>query len=607
MIENTHEQEVKVRSVRKNKFHDNYSIAPETYAGLAIVLIFSFIFSVISYLRYYTLNEHVFDLGVNASLAYSVIHSGSLIGQIKNNSIAWNKLIYIPIGLIYGLYPKEYFLMFYQNIFLSFSGIYVYLLAIKFLDSRKLGLVLCVLWFLYFPLSGVYWFDFHYMAFFPTLFLGGIYYYYSGRYGASALFLILASATDLMAPVLVVLFLLIEIGKRTLKEKKLRLARFEIFAIIISCIIFALPNLMFTKPQIINYLDVSSNLPLYSNYLFKLEFIVRVTLPFIFISFIGIEFLILLIPVVALILQNSYWPYESQLFFQYPSLYVATIFLTLLVGLKRIRHSISKKRFKKLVFGLVVLNVILFTLYTPVGNILTQNIPSNPGEVYLTGSIGFSYPDSSNLYPTPSDINMINFICEIPKGSSVLVSGNLPQLMQGFNPVCLNENFNKTLPKYIPVDPFSRFFLIPAAEPGLSNNSPIVKVNYLLNNYNYGIVNYFKGMTVYELNSGTQVLHSQENYMQAKLLANGSNNFTTRISILVPGSYTFVLGNGPSQNNVSLTSNDKGLIITKGSNDTYEATTDSYLSAVSLNININSSNHFTGINLIIYINKEYSR
>ena len=129
-----------------------------------IFLLFSIIYSVISYLRYISFSENVLDLGVSASLAYNVVYGTTLFGQILHGGVAVNKLIYIPIGLIYGIYPKEYFLLFIQDFFLAFSGVVLYFLSYEFTKSKKISTVVSLLFFLYFPVAGVFWFDFHYMA-----------------------------------------------------------------------------------------------------------------------------------------------------------------------------------------------------------------------------------------------------------------------------------------------------------------------------------------------------------------------------------------------------------------------------------------------------------
>ena len=43
----------------------------------------------------------------------------------------------------------------------------------KIIENSKYSVIISILWLMYFPLTGVQWFDFHFMALFPTLFLIG--------------------------------------------------------------------------------------------------------------------------------------------------------------------------------------------------------------------------------------------------------------------------------------------------------------------------------------------------------------------------------------------------------------------------------------------------
>ena len=131
----------------------------ETKWVIFIFLLFSIIYSIISYLRYISFSENVLDLGVSASLAYNVVYGATFFSQILHGGVAVNKLIYIPIGLIYSIYPKEYFLLFIQDFFLAFSGVVLYFLSYEFTKSKKISTVVSLLFFLYFPIAGVFWPD----------------------------------------------------------------------------------------------------------------------------------------------------------------------------------------------------------------------------------------------------------------------------------------------------------------------------------------------------------------------------------------------------------------------------------------------------------------
>lgn len=505
-----------------------------------MVLTFSVVYSVLSYLRYLTLNEHVFDLGVNASLAYSVLHGGTFIGQIFSGTVAMNKLIYVPVGIIYAIYPKEYMLPIYQNIFLSFSGIFVFLLADYLLKSRRIAIFVSLLWFLYFPLAGVYWFDFHYMALFPTLFLSGVYFHLIGKKRLSSVLLILGALTDLMSPLIIMIYILIFVTKGSYSKGKLVISRFEIMVLLLSMVVFIAANVFKEGTAINNYIGISSGLPLYGSFTFKSEFIVRILIPLFFIPLFGIEYLFLISPYIALIFSNSYWPYESQMFFQYPSLYASAIFISFILGLKRIRKRIKYRTLSRVLLVLVIFNIILFALFTPLGNLVTKDVPVSSHESYITGAENQKYPIYENIFPSQKDLRFLQFLSEIPYGSSVLVSGNMPQLMQGYNAICPSSNFNVTLPHYIPVDPYSRFFTMKTVSPQGQNCSVIMKVNYLLNNFHYGFVNEFEGMVVYGLNGNISSISPPQNSVSVEPIVLSNHSLILSLPLLAPGQYSIL-------------------------------------------------------------------
>lgn len=590
--------EVSKNSVKSGGIHGSQSNnSPDAssrkyfFAVTLMVLFFSVVYSALSYLRYLTLNEHVFDLGVNASLAYSVLHGNTIMGQIFSGTVSLNKLIYIPVGIVYAIYPKEYMLPIYQNIFLSISGIFVFLIAGIILKSSRLAFIVSVLWFLYFPLSGVYWFDFHYMALFPTFFLSGIYFHMAGKRKVSTVLFAMGAITDLMSPVIIVLFIFILMIRDAYKNKKFILDRYQIIILVLSIFIFSIANILREGTTVSNYIGVSSNIPLFGSTFFKSEFIFRVLLPLFFIPLFGIEYLLLISPYIALIFSNSYWPYESQLFFQYPSLYIPAIFLSFIYGMKRIRKRLRYRTFSRILVYLVIFNTILFALYTPLGNLATKDVPASSLESYITGSSGSKYMIYENIIPTHKDVKFIAFMNEIPAGASVLVSGNLPQLMQGYNPVCPYEDFNITFPHYIPVDPYSRFFTQHVYGPQFQNCSVIGKVNYLLSNFHYGFVNEYGGMAIYALNSNVSSIAVHNSNVSVSSTIFNNSSLIASVPILPPGEYRISLPHSFGNiSNVYVMNESYGHVVSshvQGSNFTFSS--EGYIQ--NLKFKFTSDNH----------------
>ncbi len=67
---------------------------------------------------------------------------------------------------------------------------------------------------IYYPIWGVEWFDFHFMALFPTFFLVAVALLYYGKFRSSLMAMYLAAITDYMAPLIILFFLIAMFAKK---------------------------------------------------------------------------------------------------------------------------------------------------------------------------------------------------------------------------------------------------------------------------------------------------------------------------------------------------------------------------------------------------------
>ncbi|MCL4344754.1 MAG: DUF2079 domain-containing protein [Candidatus Thermoplasmatota archaeon] len=532
---------------KKNGTKTNISSLPkafrENWIPFIIAMIFGSIFSIISYMRYLAFSQNVLDLGVNASLLYSVSKIDFLSSPSNPYPIAVNKLLYIPLGAIYALYPKEWIILFYQDFFLSLSGFVLYLISRFYKLSFLMSLTVEVLFFIYYPVSGIFWFDFHFMAFFPTLFLITFYLYKknSSRWPYMAF---LATITDFMAPVLIFLFVLIEIVKKFRKEGlKVRPIINEITVLIASSIVFLLPFLYYRADFVSHYVNNYTPLGLYSDPYFKIEFFARTVIPFLLVPLIGIEYAILSIPFAVMIFFNNYLPYENLMFFQYPSLYAPFVMISLIVGLKRISaNGRSWKKVKIALTAMIIVNVALFSFYTPIGDIYTHKYDNNAINPWLTGSQSF-YETAQKITPTEQDSKLMYMTGLVPQGSSILIQGNFPEFAQGYDFICPGQYIGSSPPQFIITDPYNYHFSFPIEY----NGKYVVyykEVNSLLQNYSYGIYAYFQGDYLFKLGyKGMPVLEGNTSYnVTLPDFRNINGAYTSRLEFLNPG-YIEISGN----------------------------------------------------------------
>ncbi|MCI2413287.1 MAG: hypothetical protein MPI47_08205, partial [Cuniculiplasma sp.] len=174
-------------------------------------------------------------------------------------------------------------------------------------------------------------------------------------------------------------------------------------------------------------------------------------------------------------------------------------------------------------------------------------------------------------------------------GSSVLIAGNLPELEQGYMPVCLNSNFNTTIPDYIITDPYSYFFTSPIASGIYVNNSPIIKINYLLNNFNYKLIFFYKGVALYQFNSIlSPELYGYLNETVSSVVQKSTGMSYYNVSLVAPGCYNLTLKGLSGKNNLSLlTKNNEISVIGKG-NNFIKIRSNSYFSNIKIYLSLNS-------------------
>ena len=501
----------------------------KTERDLVIVAFFTLIFSiassVLSYRKYISFNAHVYDLGV----------SSNLIRNALTSPIAYNKLIYFLMFPIYHFFPSQVALMVFQDSLICAGSIPLYFISRKIIEDRKYSIIISLLWLLYFPLAGVEWFDFHFMALFPTLFLIGFAFLVYGKYKRSLIFMYLAGITDLLAPVILIFLIIVLI------IKKAKVPKYYLYMIIIP-IIFVLVIVIVKDPSyifgFINLHSLYSNPGiLYSSLNRKFLYFVLAGIPLGLISFIVPEAM-LIIPYMGLVFAHNYTPYFQPILYQYPALIASGMFIAFIYGLKRISSSKIKVQMKHIMPVVIVITIITWLLFTPYGNLLTDN---NSGIPYANNISMGNYDAYSSIAYSIEDRELSSMINRIPEGSSVAIQNNMPQLVQSYNYVLPWNGYNGS-PQYIITDPYSLWFYNVELAPGTYTNT-LTLVNEKLISGNYGILYEESGMILLE----KAYTGNPTKFISYKI--NVHNN--SIINFMPPGNYTV-----HSNVNVTLTSSN---------------------------------------------------
>ena len=146
--------------------------------------------STITILRYYALNAYVFDLGIFMQNGWVVLHQVHTLAEFLSY-FAYNGIIYLasPLTLL-NSYPA---ILIFQSVMIALAVFPLYRIAAHFLGERLPAALVAVSYLLYFPLAGVNWYDAHYQAIFPTLFIFAYYFYLKGRLAPSAALFMLSA------------------------------------------------------------------------------------------------------------------------------------------------------------------------------------------------------------------------------------------------------------------------------------------------------------------------------------------------------------------------------------------------------------------------------
>ncbi len=586
---------------RDDMIEKTKTLSRELALPILIFLIFGTLFSIVSYLRYLSFSQNVLDLGVNASLLYEVKELQFLPSINNPHPIAVNKLIYIPIGILYSLYPKEWIILFYQDYFLAFSGVLIFLISKQYGFSRIVSMVTEILFFIYYPVSGIFWFDFHFMAFFPTLFLVTFYLYRkkSSHWKISAF---LAIITDFMAPVIIFLFVLIEMIKKFRKFGfNYKNMGGEILILLVSSIVFLLPFIYYRQNFVSHYVSNVTPIPLYSNVTFKGEFLIRMILPYLFVPIMSLDYLVLALPYVLMVFSNNYLPYENLMFFQYPALYSPIVMISFIVAIKRLTNYVKGKRILNYILIMVlILNAVLFSFYTPVGDLYTSNYDQKAVNPWLTGSMTY-YATLQKITPTEQDIKLMQIVNLVPQGSTILIQGNFPEFAQGYRYICPGTNLSGNPPQYIITDPYNYHFAFPISYNGVVQ-SYYKEVNYLLKSYNYGVFAYYKGDILFKMGySGNPKIYGNLSYNLSSMnFVNENGTCDAYIPFLTPGNLNIkgiISSSTVVEDNISVKNTDFNWKFKNSVqfNETFFST--SYL--VDVNIEINTT-HIDKINMEIF-------
>ncbi|MEM0156359.1 MAG: DUF2079 domain-containing protein [Thermoplasmataceae archaeon] len=500
---------------------------------LASLIVYGTVYSILGVMRFYSFNAYVYDLGLSSGLLYGAVHGGTLYFLQNPSQITFNKMIYLPLAILFQSYPNFVPLIIFQAFWVAFGSYALYRISLHVLGDTVLSIVPSLLYLLYFPISGAVWYDFHFQTLFPTFFFIGFWLYLSDRRLFSVLFMFLAAITNYLAAAVVFIFGLLVIYNDMSTTRKVKNRSYVIGLLLFPVIIVALVNMHYGM----SYTTSVSNIfgfpgTLLINIWYKFIFVFSILAALLMFSFYSPKYLLLSLPyLIFMFFQGSHTPYYTPFGYQYAALYTPGIFISLVYGISRYKaRSVRRKTissFKRSVGILVAVNIALALVLTPVGN-------------EITGS-SFPYDTRQNTTYTAQDQALSSMMAMIPPGSSVLVQGNMPQLTVGYHWIVGYEFNGSNYPKYAINDPYNYLFN-DTANIYLYNSSMEVKVfNDLLDSGMYGVLSEKYGIMLIELNysgyTDFEPLQQTVNNVQVKSSASGVFTLNWSSDFVAPGSY----------------------------------------------------------------------
>lgn len=450
-------------------------------------ILYSSFWSYITVLRYLSFNSGVMDLGVNSYLLYSLFHQPFSLYSNGVPQLALNKMIYFLIAPLFNVFPEEPILLVFQSVIIGVTVFPLFGIARHFTGDVKSSLFIALTFIFYYPMGGVNWFDFHFMALVPFLFTTGFYFYLERRDSLSFLFVFLAVISDYLVPLIAIIF-----SALIFRERK----RLSLAVAFSSTAVFLVATAYFG----FGYLAYWSNFGSVSHYVSvvtatwqeKLFYLLCITAPLLFIPFLDRKYIFLTVPFLCFAFLNSYYPYISPMFFQYPSLIAPFLFISLSRGINFSGH-VDRKKIRTTALTVLVLNVSLAIVLMPWGP--------------LNSDIAQSYDFSGNTAVQNYDLELQGMIHMIPRGSTVLIQDNMPQLCIGYQWM-LPDNWHRGIyPEYVIEDPYSYFLTHPSLYTTPENVTMMNIFNYLYSSGHYGIVAEESGIILMERNYSGPVLH----------------------------------------------------------------------------------------------------
>lgn len=543
-------------------------------------LLFIILVGYFNFLEYNSYQYTQFDLGVGYRTLYNFhvsYHLYNWPNPLIETPQTFSKLVYIPLSFTLYIYNSPLTLLFDQIILIAFGGVAVFYISRQIVGSFKISMIIEILYFLYPSTYGFMTQGGNLMVFFEPFLLISYYFYISNRNVMAVIFILLASITNSLAPIILIsLFalpyldkLLVWLKDRIVSRNKvllypsLTIGKEQVWHIMFFIVptLFFLMSLklygigtLFSAARLGNLSTTLSSSggsifqTITENFSSKLSFLNTIMEPLLYMPFLSIYSLPILFYLIFSWYSNQTIYYDI-LTRQYPYLFVGFLFISLIQVFKDLLHN--QVAIKKILILLIISSLVSFALLSPfsVGNFQYGNV-------------------NNEITVTPLEKNLTDAFSLIPMNASVLVQNNIVQL---------DNRQQLYFPGYYNNQQVQYAVFAPPSLGGLEAKAPFADFsssleNQFANNASYGLFVRLGNVEIYKLHFvGSPVMFSEETLSGRSSFYTQSSQFNTNISFstgpieLSPGLYNLTFSEKVSLNSTFSPGNVSGKLSLLGS------------------------------------------
>lgn len=405
--------------------------------------IFTIVWGLITIGKYYSLHSYVFDLGYVMERLWQPYHSGLSDFYLYIFFSSAFQFIMSPLSF----FDNYRLLLLVQVFAIGVSCFPIFGIARKLTNDGLIALLASIGFLIYFPSSGILWFDVHLQAFFIPLFIYGYYFYLNERYTIASTLFILSGTVRFPYAIFPITFSLFElIDSRLMQEGKFsdrKRIRYNVLTLLSSTIFLfggIYFDLILPQPPLIAH----SNLDVVNRLAQVILTAMVIFGPLLFLSLVKLRWFSMSLPFLALgVYSNSpYFVFPAVIQYQYTAMIVPTAFIGFLEGISlkgnwnMNSHRLTNKfgfrlkrkiysRFAPILFLKKRQLMTIVVIFISIGSVFYQ--PYSP--LNALSDANYHFADSVNF--NASNYNTLTALIKlIPKNDPyVIFQNDMPEML----------------------------------------------------------------------------------------------------------------------------------------------------------------------------------